>query len=307
MSNALVIHPDIQDALDSGRPMVALESTVITHGLPYPANLKVTLDMIEAVSQSGAIAAVLAVYDGVCHIGLDQTQLESLAQTNHAMKCSIRDLPIAMQANCHGSTTVAATMHLARLAGIQVFATGGIGGVHRGAAHDVSADLTALEHTSMVVVCSGAKSILDLPATREELETRGVVVAGWHTNKFPAFYALESGLETDTQVNSAEEAAALYRQMQVLSLESAMLLTVPVPAEKAMEAEDIDPHIEAALSKAAQQGVTGKDITPFLLEEIRNISGNRSMDANTALLIRNASVAGQVASALARLAGSPSS
>jgi len=299
MSEQLTIHPSIQDSLSCGKPVVALESTVITHGLPYPENLKVTRDMMKAVSDSGARPAVLAVYKGRCTIGLDESQIEELAQSKNAMKCSLRDLPVACTRGLHGSTTVAATMHLAQLAGIPVFATGGIGGVHRGAPEDVSADLTALGEINMIVVCSGAKSILDLHATREQLETRGVLVAGWQSSHFPAFYARESGLQTDVLTESADDVSQLYESMQSLKQSAALLLTVPVPEDHALLPEDIDPHIAMALAAASAQGITGKETTPFLLEEIRKITGNRSMEANTALLVNNAGVAGKVAVAVA--------
>lgn len=294
----LHISPPVRDALGAGTPVVALESTVLAHGLPYPRNLEVGRGMEEVIRDAGALPATVAVLGGVPIVGLDDDQLTRIATAEGVMKLSTRDLAIAAARRADGATTVAATMWLAHRAGVQLFATGGIGGVHRGGPLDVSADLAELGRTPMVVVCAGAKAILDLPATREALESQGVLVVGWGTEEMPAFYSATSGLPVDASVRDAAEAAALWRAHRALGAPGAMLLCVPPPAEHALPEEAVRGAIEEALGNATSRGVRGKAITPFLLGEVARLTGGRSLEANVALLRNNARVAGAVAAAL---------
>lgn len=278
--------------------MVALESTVLAHGLPRPRNLRVGQALEEEVRRGGAVPATIAVLAGKPVVGLTADELEHVATAGGVLKLSTRDLPLAVARRADGATTVASTMWLAHHAGIEVFATGGIGGVHRGALPDVSADLTELGRTPMVVVCAGAKAILDLPATREALETAGVLVVGWRTDELPAFYSRESGLGVDARVESAAEAAALWRAHREFGLSGALLLCVPPPDEAAIPAAEIETVIARAVEAAEAEGVRGKEITPFLLGRIGEETGGRSLETNVALLRSNARVAAEVAVAL---------
>lgn len=293
------VSPEIRAALDSRGAVVALESTVLAHGLPRPRNLEVGMALEEEVRAGGAVPATVGVLGGVARVGLSAAEVERMATAEGVLKLSTRDLPVAVARGRDGATTVAATMWLARRAGIPVFATGGIGGVHRGEARDVSADLTELGRTAMVVVCAGAKAILDLPGTREALETAGVLVAGWRTDELPAFYSARSGLPVDVRVESAGEVAALWRAHRELGLPGALLLCVPPPAEHALDAEEVDGAIRRALARAADHGVRGKEVTPWVLRAVAEETGGRSLEANVALLRRNARVAAEVAAALA--------
>lgn len=293
------LSPALRAALDAGRPVVALESTVIAHGLPRPRNLEVGRALEAEVRAAGAHPATVGVVAGRPVVGLDDAGLERLATAEGVTKLSTRDLPLAVARGADGATTVAATAWLAARAGVGVFATGGIGGVHRGSPPDVSADLTELARTPVLVVCAGAKSILDLPATREALETHGVPVVGWGTDELPGFYAPETGLPTDARVDGAEEAAALWRAHRGLGLPGGMLLCVPPPAEHALPRAEVDAAIGAALERAEREGVRGKEVTPFLLAAVAEATGGRSLEANVALLRRNARVAAEVAVALA--------
>ncbi len=282
-------------------PRVALESTVITHGLPRPRNLEAARRMCAAVRQHGAEPALIAIRHGIPRIGLSDTEIEELASLSDVRKCSLRDLPILGNTREHGGTTVSATLHLALRAGIPVFATGGIGGVHRGQDDDISADLPALASLPGLVVCSGAKSILDLPRTRERLETDGVTVLGWRCDEFPAFTSTSSGLPVDQRVETAEEVAEMMRARDTLGLRAAILLTVPCPAEHALPAAEMEPLLRQALALADQQHIRGKNLTPFLLSHIALATHGRSLEANLALLENNAAVAAQVATAFSRL------
>jgi pseudouridylate synthase len=292
--------PEVREAVEAGRPVVALESTVIAHGLPRPRNLEVGRRLEEEIRGGGALAATIAVMDGVPTVGLAPEQLERIASADGVAKLSTRDLPVAMSRRQTGATTVAATAHLARRAGIEVFATGGIGGVHRGEPLDVSADLTELQRTRIIVVCSGAKSILDLPATREALETLGVLVLGWRTDAFPAFYTTGGDLPVDARVDDADEVAEIWGVHRESGAPGAVLLCVPVPIDQALPASELDDVTERALQAAADAGVTGKALTPFLLAEIARATDGASLDANVALLRNNASVAAMVAEGIAR-------
>ena len=295
----LRIAPAVAAALQAQRPVVALESTVLAHGLPRPRNLEVGVALEAAVMEAGAAPATVGVVAGVPCVGLSRDELERLATADEVLKLSTRDLAVPVARSGDGATTVAATMWLAAQAGIQLFATGGIGGVHRGEARDVSADLTELGRTPMLVVCAGAKSVLDLPATREALETAGVLVVGWRTDELPAFYARESGLPVDVRVESAGEAAALWRAQRRLGLPGALLLCVPPPPASALPAREVEGAIAAALEEATEAGIRGKAVTPFLLRAVAARTGGRSLEANVALLLHNARVAAEVAVALA--------
>lgn len=288
----------IRNALDEGQPLVALETALVTHGFAYPASVEVTRSMMEAIRAAGAVPAPVAVWRGVPTVGLSAAQVDALAADDQAVKVSIRDLSLAGVRGVHGGTTVSTTMLLAHRAGISVFATGGIGGVHRGHPEDVSADLPALASIPVVVVCAGAKAILDLPRTLEFLETWGVPVLGWQTGDFPAFYSRTSGLPVDLQVAEAAEVAATYRSQRALGLQQGLLLTVPVPEKDEVPAAEVEPLLEEALAGAERAGVTGRDVTPYLLERMVELSGERTRQANESLLINNARVAAQVAVAL---------
>jgi pseudouridylate synthase len=291
--------PPVADALAAGGAVVALESTVLAHGLPRPRNLEVGRGMEAVVGAAGAVPATVGVVAGIPCVGLADEEIVRLATSDRVLKLSTRDLAVPMVSGGDGATTVAATMWLASRAGVRIFATGGIGGVHRGGDHDVSADLAELGRTAMLVVCAGAKSVLDLPATREALETAGVLVAGWRTDELPAFYAARSGLEVDVRVDSAAEAAALWRAHRALGLPGALLLCVPPPPEAALDAAEVERAIVAALEGARREGVRGKAVTPYLLRTLAETTGGRTLEANVALLLQNARVAAEVAVAVA--------
>ena len=293
------IAPAVQEALAAGRPVVALESTVISHGLPYPDNLAIAREMEAAVRQAGALPATIAILGGRITVGLDDVQLERLAQAQRVRKCSRRDIPIVIAGREDGATTVAGTMVVANMAGIPIFATGGIGGVHRGHPFDVSADLLELGRTSVCVVCAGAKSLLDLPATLEVLETQSVPVIGYRTAEFPAFYTSSSGLPVTARAGSPAEVAAILRAQESLGYDGGTLVTVPVPAADALPRKEAEAAIEEAIRRADEAGITGPAVTPFLLAQIAEITGGRSVTANRALLLNNCRVAAQIAAALA--------
>ena len=294
----LKIRPEIQKALDANLPLVALESALISHGLPYPQNLETAQALEQAVRENGAVPATIAIVEGEIRVGLTEAELERLAIKEGVRKVSRRDLPIAVARREDGATTVAATMCVAALAGIEVIATGGIGGVHRGQPFDVSADLPELAQTRVAVVCSGAKSILDLPLTLEWLETHGVPILGYGTDEFPAFYSRSSSLKVDACADSPEEAAQIIRAKWELGLEGGVLVAVPVPEEAELPRELAEETIEQAVAAAHERGITGKALTPFLLSRIAHITEGKSMVANIALLKNNAAVAARIARAL---------
>ena len=298
LPSSFLIHPDVSYALRGRMPVVALETAVLTHGLPRPENLNLSRALEEEVRAVGATPATIGLLDGRVHIGLTDAQLERLAEEDGARKISRRDFGIALAKKENGGTTVAGTLIAARLARIRVFATGGIGGVHRGQPFDVSADLRELGRSPLVVVCSGAKSILDLPATLEYLETMGVPVIGYGTDQFPAFYARESGLPVTARVDSSAEVAAIARANWEMGLEGAMLVVQPPPAESALDHAEIDAVIERALREAEEQQISGARVTPFLLDRVAHLSGGASMTANLALLRNNARLAAEIARAL---------
>ena len=297
---SIQIKPEVADALQAKRPVVALESTLITHGLPYPDNLATARAIEAAVRDAnvGAIPATIAILRGQITVGLDDAQLEYLATAKGVRKCSRRDLGIAVARGLDGATTVAGTMIVAALAGIGVFATGGIGGVHRGHPFDISADLEELGRTPVTVVCAGAKSLLDLPLTLEQLETRGVPVIGYGTDELPAFYSRTSGLPVDARADTPEEVAAIVRARRALGLEGGELVTVPVPAADELPRAEAEAAIAEATKLADESGITGAAITPFILAKIAELTNGRSKRANVALLLNNARVAALIAQAL---------
>lgn len=301
MNELLHFSPEVAQARAEGRPIVALESTVISHGLPYPHNVETALSMEEHVRKGGAVPATIAVLNGKLAVGLTLDQIEHLAKAGNIRKCSRRDFPIALGLGEDAATTVAGTMIVAHMAGIQVFATGGIGGVHRGAPFDQSADLQELGRTPVAVVCSGAKSILDLPLTLEVLETQGVPVLGYQTDKLPAFYTRSSDLPIDARVDTPEQAARVIQAAHSLKAQHGILIAVPVPAESAFPEAEAEQVIRQATEEAHAQNISGKAVTPFVLSRVAELTGGRARTANVALLQNNAYVAGQIALALSTL------
>jgi pseudouridine-5'-phosphate glycosidase len=294
----LIIHPDVAYALRHHQPVVALESAVITHGLPHPQNFQLAQSLEQVVRSQSATPATIALLDGKVHIGLGQDELSRLAEMSNSRKISRRDFGIAVAKRESGGTTVAGTLIAAHLAGIQVFATGGIGGVHRNNPFDISADLPELGRTPLVVVCAGAKSILDLPATLEYLETSGVPVIGYQTDEFPAFFSTTSGMKTTARAENPAEVAEIARSQWAMGLKNAVLVTLPPPAESALPHEMIEAVIQKAVTEAEQQHIVGAALTPFLLQKVNLLSQGKSLDANLALLRNNASLAAQIAVSL---------
>lgn len=299
MDKALLsLSPEVEAAIAANQPVVALESTVIAHGLPRPQNIKTARRLEQIVREAGAIPATIAILDGRFHAGLSENQVRFIAESEEIKKVSIRDLPIATAQKWNGATTVASTSWIAQRAGISVFATGGIGGVHRGSLPDISGDLPALATTPIIVVCSGAKIVLDLPATREWLETYGVTVAGYGCDEMPAFYCRRSGLPVDVRVDSAEEVANLFRAQQALGIERALLVTVPVPEAFEVSGPTLEAALNAALNEAENELIGGRELTPFLLSRMSQASDGKTLSANIALLENNAHVAAQIAAAI---------
>jgi pseudouridine-5'-phosphate glycosidase len=294
----LKISPEVEAAVAAKKPIVALESTVIAHGLPRPQNIETAHRLEQIVRDAGVVPATVAILSGDLCVGLSEDQIRFIADEPEIRKVSIRDLPIAVAQKWNAATTVASTSWIAQRAGIKVFSTGGIGGVHRGSLPDVSGDLPALAATPIVVVCSGAKIVLDLPATREWLETYGITVVGYGCDEMPAFYSRRSGLPVDVRIDSAENAAELFRAQQTLGIETALLVTVPVPTEFEVPATDLERALTTALREAESQAVVGRELTPFLLSRMTQISQGATLKANIALLENNARVAAQIAQAL---------
>ena len=294
----LDIATEVSAALDANKPVVALESTIISHGMPYPRNVETAMAVEAALRDGGAIPATIAVLDGKLKVGLSPDEIQSLGQLGlNAIKCSRRDLPFVVARRMNGATTVAATMIIAAMAGIRVFATGGIGGVHRGVEEtmDVSADLEELANTSVAVVCAGVKSILDIGRTLEYLETKGVPVIGYQTDNLPAFYSRDSGFPVDYRVDTAEEIAAAIKAKWAMKLNGGLLIGVPLPEEHAMPKEEIDSVIVDAIAEMQQQGISGKETTPYLLGSIAERTGGKSLDTNIQLILNNARVAAEIA------------
>ncbi|HEY0173591.1 MAG TPA: pseudouridine-5'-phosphate glycosidase [Pyrinomonadaceae bacterium] len=300
----LQLSEEVEAAVREGRAVVALESTVISHGLPRPQNLETARRLEQVVREGGAVPATVAVLGGLLRVGLDAAQLARLAEAEGVRKVSRRDLALAVARGEDGATTVAGTLWIASRAGLRVFATGGIGGVHRGQLPDVSADLPELACTPMTVVCSGAKSVLDLPATREWLETHGVGVVGYGCDEMPAFYTRRSGLAADVRADTPREVARVVRARDRLGLEAALVVTVPVPEGFEVGEDVMKESLEEALWVAASRGVTGRELTPFLLAHMGRRSGGATLRANLALLENNARVAADIAVALSEAVSS---
>lgn len=289
------ISTEVADALHTSKPIVALESTVISHGLPRPTNLETAYRLESIVREVGAVPATIGIIAGGLIVGLNKNQVQLLAEADEIKKISTRDIPIAVAKKWHGATTVASTCWIAHRAGIRVFTTGGIGGVHHGTLPDISADLPELARTPIIVVCSGAKIVLDLPATREWLETHAVTVVGYQCDEMPAFYSRTSGLPIDARVDSPAEIAKLFKAQQDLNISSALLVSVPVPQEFEVPSEQLRSVLSEALEKAERSGVVGRDLTPFLLSHMARRSEGSTLSANIALLENNARVAASIA------------
>ena len=297
----LDIAPEVKAALESGKPVVALESTIISHGMPYPQNVETALNVEKIVRDNGAVPATIAIIGGRLKAGLSEEEITYLGKKGYAVtKASRRDLPVLVARGEDGATTVATTMIIAEMAGIRVFATGGIGGVHRGAevTMDISADLAELAQTGVMVVCAGAKSILDLGLTLEYLETKGVPVIGYQTEELPAFYTRKSGFGVDYRLDTPEEVAAAFRAKLEMGLRGGMLVTNPIPEQYSMDPDVINRAIEEALTDAKAQGIHGKATTPFLLAKIKDITGGDSLASNIRLVYNNAELAAKVAASL---------
>ncbi|HSL46704.1 MAG TPA: pseudouridine-5'-phosphate glycosidase [Anaerolineales bacterium] len=294
----LVKSSEVKRAMNISLPIVALESTVLTHGLPRPQNLQLAHDMERAVREQGATPATIGFLDGYLHIGLSEGELDRLANEREVYKVGPRDFATVITQEACGGTTVAGTMLACKQANIKVFATGGIGGVHRETSFDISADLQALATTPMFVVCAGAKAILDLPATLEYLETMSVPVVGYGTDEFPAFYSRESGLDVNVKLDTPQEIVEFARAHWTSGLQSAILIANPVPSAEAIPSDDMEPIIEEASREARGKRIHGKELTPFLLQRINDLTKGKSMQANLALLLNNARLAAQIAKAL---------
>ena len=298
MNQYLDISQEVAEALAENKPVVALESTIISHGMPYPQNVETALKVEQVIRDNGAVPATIAIIGGKLKAGLTKAEIEHLGKTGSAVtKVSRRDLPIIVAKGMDGATTVATTMIIASLAGIKVFATGGVGGVHRGAetTMDISADLEELAMTPVMVICAGAKSILDLGLTLEYLETKGVPVIGYGTDELPAFYTRKSGFGVDYQLNTPKELAEAFLVKQAVGLKGGMLVTNPIPEEYSMDSEVINKAIDEAIAESKRQGIHGKDTTPFLLAKVKEITGGDSLDSNIQLVFNNARLAAQTA------------
>ncbi len=298
MKGILKISEEVRNALEQGKPVVALESTIISHGMPYPDNVKTALTVEKTVRENGAVPATIAIIKGVPTVGLSEEEIEHLGKEGtKVVKVSSRDIPVVVAKKLDGATTVASTMIFAEMAGIKVFATGGIGGVHRGATEtmDISADLEELHQTNVTVVCAGAKSILDLGLTLEYLETKGVPVLGYKTDELPAFFTRKSGFKVDYRMDSPEEIAAAVKAKDALGLSGGMLVANPVPEEYSMDPDKIEAVISEAVEEAKALGIAGKKVTPFLLEKIRNVTGGDSLFTNVKLVLNNAALAAKIA------------
>ncbi len=299
----LRINPKVKKALEEGRPVVALESTIISHGMPYPKNVETALKVEQVISNNGAVPATIGIIDGVVVIGMTFDEIEQFGKKEGIAKVSRRDLPVVYAKKMWGATTVAATMILAAQAGIEVFVTGGIGGVHRGAetTMDISADLQELAKTNVTVVCAGAKAILDIPKTLEYLETMGVPVLGYQTDELPDFYTRHSGEKVDYRVDSPKEAALIIKEKRDNNLSGGILITNPIPEEYAMDQAVIDAAIKKAIEEMDSLGIKGKDSTPFLLKRIVELTGGDSLESNIALVLNNAHVGSLIAKEYAEL------
>ncbi|MDD5361455.1 MAG: pseudouridine-5'-phosphate glycosidase [Ignavibacteria bacterium] len=300
LNEYLQISDEVKSALNGGKPVVALESTIISHGMPYPRNYETALLLESTVRECNAVPATIAVLNGKIKVGLDNEEIEILASSKNIYKASRRDLPVMVSKKLNAATTVAATMICANLASLKIFATGGIGGVHRNAreTYDISADLTELSKTNIAVVSAGVKSILDIGLTLEYLETLGVPVIGFNTDEFPAFFTRESGYKVNYRMDSEKDIADMIRTKWELGLNGGLLIANPVPLEYSMDKDEIQSAINKALKKADELGIKGKEITPFLLSEIKDITSGKSLEANIKLVINNAKLAAGIAAYL---------
>lgn len=299
----LDINPEVKAALEEGKPVVALESTIISHGMPYPKNVETALRVESIIRENGAIPATIAILEGKLKVGLTAEEVEFLGKTKGVIKTSRRDIPFIVSNKLNGATTVASTMIIAALAGIKVFATGGIGGVHRGAERtmDISADLEELSMTDVAVICAGCKSILDIGLTREYLETKGVPVVGFQTEELPAFYTRKSGFKVDYKVDSEEELAKALKAKWDLGLKGGMVVANPIPEEFEMDYDIINNAINEAVKEADEKGIVGKESTPFLLAKVKEITGGSSLESNIQLVFNNAKVGAKLAVELSKL------
>ncbi len=295
--NFMDIKPEVEKALEEGTPVVALESTIISHGMPYPKNVETALAVEEVIRKNGAIPATIAIIEGRIKIGLTPEEIEYMAKADNVLKVSRRDFPLAISQKLDGATTVAGTMIAANMAGIKVFVTGGIGGVHRGAGEsfDVSADLEELKMTDVTVVCAGVKSILDIGATLEYLETSGVPVITYGADSFPAFYSRESGFAAECRIDEPEKISALIRTKEQLGLRGGILVACPIPEEDEIPFEKMDVVIKQALKECEEKGVRGKRITPFLLSKVKDLTEGSSLEANIKLVLHNADIGSKIA------------
>lgn len=293
----LDVNPEVVKALEEGRPVVALESTIIAHGMPYPKNVETALAVEEVIRANGAVPATIGILSGRIKIGLTKEEIEYMAHAENVLKVSRRDLPLAISKKMDGATTVAGTMIAAHMAGIKLFVTGGIGGVHRGAGEsfDISADLGELKMTDVTVVCAGAKAILDIPATMEYLETAGVPVIAYGTDEIPAFYSRKSGVSAICRLDSPEEIGALISMKEELGLKGGVLVTCPIPEKDEIPAEEINVVIDKAIEEAEEKGIKGKESTPFLLSKVKDLTEGRSLEANIKLVLNNAEIGARIA------------
>ncbi|MFA6675410.1 MAG: pseudouridine-5'-phosphate glycosidase [Bacilli bacterium] len=299
----LKINPEVKEALEKGHPVVALESTIISHGMPYPKNVQTALEVEKTIRAHGAIPATIGIIEGDAIVGMTPEEIEQFGKRKGIIKVSRRDLPVVYANKLWAATTVAATMIIAHQAGIEVFVTGGIGGVHRGATEtmDISADLQELAKTDVTVICAGAKAILDLPLTLEYLETMGVPVLGFQTNELPAFYTSHSGLKVDYKIDSFKEAAAIIKEKRTNNLKGGILIANPIPEKYAMDEKEINNAINEALKNAANLGIKGKEVTPFLLKTIVDLTNGDSLESNIHLVINNAIVGAEISKEYALL------
>jgi len=303
MNSFLEIHPEIKQAIEENKPIVALESTIISHGMPFPQNIITAVEVENIVRNNGAVPATIAILNGKCHVGLTKEKLEHFASAKNVWKVSLRDMPIVISKNLSGATTVAATMRIAAMAGIKIFVTGGIGGVHRNAQQtmDISADLTEMENTSVAVVSAGVKSILDIGSTLEYMETKGIPVVTMGQEEFPGFYSRKSGYATPLRLDSADEIARMLFTKWQIGIEGSVLIANPVPQNQEIDADKIESYIQAALRSAEKNKITGKDITPFLLKFIAENTKGESLEANIALIKNNAKTGSQIAVSYSQL------
>ena len=302
MHSFIEIQPEVKKALAEGKPVVALESTIISHGMPYPQNIMTALEVEEIVRKNGVVPATIAIFNGKCHAGLSKEQLEFFASAKDVWKVSLRDMPYVVSKKLYGATTVAATMRIAAMAGIKIFATGGIGGVHRNANEtmDVSADLTEMEQTSVAVVSAGIKSILDIRLTLEYLETKGIAVVTIGQDEFPSFYSSKSGFKSPLRLDTVEEVAAMINTKWQLGLNGAVLVANPVPLAQEIAADEMETYIQQALNVAEEKKISGKDVTPFLLKYIADHTKGESLEANIALIKNNAKLGAELAVAYSK-------